>query len=66
MRVADQSGYLMRSMIINPTGKCVEEHIYASSEGEMIYRSVDSETRRETDGKRKTAVKGCPLGMEFP
>merc|ERR1719210_1083244 len=36
--VSDRPGYLARSMTINPTGKRVEEHIYASErKGEVIY-----------------------------
>ena len=50
--MADRDGYLTRSMIINPTGKRVEEHIDASvRKGEMIYRLVDPQTKRETEGE---------------
>ena len=64
--MADRPGYLARSMIINPTGKRVEEHIYASErKGEMIYRLVDPQTKRETEGERVIAVKEGPVGMEF-
>merc|ERR1719210_3299722 len=64
--VADRPGYLARSMTINPTGKRVEEHIYASErKGEMIYRIVDSATKRETDDERVIAVKEGPLRLEF-
>merc|ERR1711884_137304 len=64
--VADRPGYLARSMIINPTGKRVEEHIYASErKGEVIYRLVDPETKKETDDERVIAVKEGPLRMEF-
>ena len=64
--VVDRPGYLARSMIINPTGKRVEEHIYASErKGEMIYRLVDPQTKRETDDERVIAVKEGPLRMEF-
>merc|ERR1712242_309800 len=64
--VADRPGYLARSMTINPTGKRVEEHIYASErKGEVIYRLVDPETKRETEDERVIAVKEGPLRMEF-
>merc|ERR1719232_1832189 len=64
--VADRPGYLARSMTINPTGKRVEEHIYASErKGEIIYRLVDSATKAETDDERVIAVKEGPLRMEF-
>merc|ERR1719232_2249475 len=64
--VADRPGYLARSMTINPTGKRVEEHIYASEKkGEIIYRLVDSATKAETDDERVIAVKESPLRMEF-
>jgi len=64
--VADRPGYLARSMTINPTGKRVEEHIYASErKGEIIYRLVDAATKRETDDERVIAVKEEPLRMEF-
>merc|ERR1719491_2372926 len=64
--VADRPGYLARSMIINSTGKRVEEHIYASErKGEVIYRLVDPQTKRETDDERVIAVKEGPLRMEF-
>merc|ERR1712117_321236 len=64
--VADRPGYLARSMTINPTGKRVDEHIYASErKGEIIYRLVDPVTKRETDDERVIAVKESPLRMEF-
>merc|ERR1711963_461920 len=64
--VADRPGYLARSMTINPTGKRVEEHIYASErKGEIIYRLVDPITKGETDDERVIAVKENPLRMEF-
>merc|ERR1711963_1010290 len=64
--VADRPGYLARSMTINPTGKRVEEHIYASErKGEIIYRLVDPVTKRETEDERVIAVKESPLRMEF-
>merc|ERR1719446_1688171 len=64
--VADRPGYLARSMTINPTGKRVQEHIYASERKcEVIYRVVDPETKRETDDERVIAVKEGPLRMEF-
>merc|ERR1712038_1409174 len=64
--VADRPGYLARSMTINPTGKRVEEHIYASERrGEIIYRLVDPATKAETDDERVIAVKESPLRMEF-
>ena len=64
--VVDRPGYLARSMIINPTGKRVEEHIYASErKGEMIYRLVDPQTKSETDDERVIAVKEGPLRMSF-
>ena len=44
----------------------MEEHIYASERnGEMIYRLVDPQTKRETDDERVIAVKEGPLRMEF-
>merc|ERR1719210_1719803 len=56
--VADRPGYLARSMTINPTGKRVEEHIYASErKGEVVYRLVDPQTKKETDDERVIAVK---------
>merc|ERR1719203_2684437 len=62
----DRPGYLARSMTINPTGKRTQEHIYANErKGEMIYRIVDPETKRETDDERVIAVKEGPLRMEF-
>merc|ERR1719410_2269837 len=64
--VADRPGYLARSMTINPTGKQVEEHIYASErKGEVVYRVVDPQTKQETDDERVIAVKENPLRMEF-
>merc|ERR1712242_276358 len=64
--VADRPGYLARSMKINATDACVQEHIYANERtGEMIYRVVDPETKRETDDERVIAVKEGPLRMEF-
>merc|ERR1719336_1963697 len=64
--VADRPGYLARSMTINPTGKRVEEHIYASErKGEVVYRVVDPDTKQETDDERVIAVKESPLRMEF-
>merc|ERR1719346_284397 len=64
--VADRPGYLARSMTINPTGKRVEEHIYASErKGEVIYRLVDPQTKEETEDERVIAVKEGPLRMEF-
>merc|ERR550532_2675248 len=64
--VADRPGYLARSMTINPTGKRVEEHIYASErKGEIIYRLVDPATKSETEDERVIAVKEEPLRMEF-
>merc|ERR1712117_933235 len=64
--VADRPGYLARSMTINPTGKRVEEHIYASErKGEVIYRLVDPQTKEETEDERVIAVKEDPLRMEF-
>merc|ERR1719330_691671 len=64
--VADRPGYLARSMTINPTGKRVEEHIYASErKGEIIYRLVDPVTKGETEDERVIAVKESPLRMEF-
>ena len=64
--VADRPGYLARSMTIVPTGKRMQEHIYASErKGEIIYRVVDPETKRETDDERVIAVKEGPLRMEF-
>ena len=65
--VVGRPGYLARSMIINPTGKRVEEHIYASErKGEMIYRVVDPQTKCETDDERVIAVKEGPLHEVFP
>merc|ERR1719512_684820 len=64
--VADRPGYLARSMTINPTGKRVEEHIYASERTEeIIYRLMDPATKAETDDERVIAVKESPLRMEF-
>jgi len=64
--VADRPGYLARSMTINSTGACVQEHIYANERtGEIIYRIVDPGTKRETDDERVIAVKEGPLRMEF-
>jgi len=64
--VADRPGYLARSMKINSTGACVQEHIYANErKGEIIYRIVDPGTKRETDDERVIAVKDGPLRMEF-
>ena len=60
-------GFLARSMIINPTGKRVEEHIYASErKGEMIYRVVDPQTKCVADDERGVAVKEGPLHEVFP
>ena len=54
-------------MIINPTGKRVEEHIYASErKGEMIYRVVDPQTKCVADDERGVAVKEGPLHEVFP
>ena len=37
-------------MTINPTKERVHEHIYANERtGEIIYRKVDAETKRESD-----------------
>ena len=60
--VADRPGYLARSMIINPTGNRVEEHIYASErKGEIIYRVVDPATKRETDDERLSQLRRAPF-----
>mmetsp|Transcript_51574 Transcript_51574/g.154136 ORF Transcript_51574/g.154136 Transcript_51574/m.154136 type:complete len:302 (+) Transcript_51574:2-907(+) len=57
---------LARSMNINSTGDRVQERIYASErKGEMIYRIVDPEDKRETDDERVIALKEGPLRMEF-
>merc|ERR1712045_722344 len=64
--VADRPGYLARSMTINSTGACVQEHIYAKERtGEIIYRIVDPGTKRETDDERVIAIKEGPLRIEF-
>ena len=61
--VVGRPGYLARSMIICPTGKRVEEHIYGSG---MIYRVVDPQTKCETDDEQVIAVKEGPLHEVFP
>jgi hypothetical protein len=44
----------------------VHEHIYANErKGEIIYRIVDAETKKESDDERVIAVKTGPLRMEF-
>mmetsp|Transcript_50457 Transcript_50457/g.161505 ORF Transcript_50457/g.161505 Transcript_50457/m.161505 type:complete len:670 (-) Transcript_50457:171-2180(-) len=64
--VVDRPGFLARTMIIKATNKRVEEHIYARErQGEMVYRVVDSTTKRETDDERVIAVKESPLRLEF-
>jgi len=64
--VADRPGFLARSMTINPTKERVHEHIYANERtGEIIYRKVDAETKKESDDERVIAVKDGPLRMEF-
>merc|ERR550534_1477690 len=64
--VADRQGFIARSMTINPTGKRVEEHIYANERtGEMVYRLVDASTKQETDDERVMAVREGPLRVEF-
>merc|ERR1719461_2278872 len=64
--VADRPGYLARSMTINSTKARVHEHIYANErKGEIIYRIVDAETKKESDDERVIAVKDGPLRMEF-
>ena len=53
-------------MIVIPTGKRVEEHIYASERrGEMIYRVVDPQTKCVADNGRGVAVKEGPLHEVF-
>jgi len=53
-------------MTINATGARVQEHVYANErKGEIIYRKVDPETKRETDDERVIVVKEGPLRMEF-
>merc|ERR1719418_91059 len=64
--VADRQGFIARGMTINPTGKRVEEHIYANERtGEMVYRIVDASTKQETDDERVMAVRDGPLRIEF-
>jgi len=64
--VADRQGFIARGMTITPTGKRVEEHIYANERtGEMVYRLVDPSTKQETDDERVMAVRDGPLRIEF-
>jgi len=63
--VAERQGFIARGMTINPTGKRVEEHIYANEyTKEMIYRSVDAGTEQETDEERVMAARVSPLRIE--
>ena len=53
-------------MTIDPLGKSVRDHIYASEcKGEIIYRLVDPATNLETDDERVVAIKENPLRMEL-
>ena len=53
-------------MSTDPTGKRVEERIYASqSKGEIIYRLGGPVTKAEADDVPATAVKDEPLRMEL-
>ena len=48
-------------MIINSTGERVEEHIYANErKGELIYRSVDPQTKVETENDSAMPVLEAP------
>ena len=63
--VADRQGFIARGMTINPTGKRVEEHIYANERtGEMVYRTVNASTKQETDEERVMAVRDSPFRIE--
>ena len=54
-------------MIISPTGKRVEEHIYASERTSgMIYRVVDPQTKCETGDEQVIVVTEGPLHEVFP
>ena len=45
-------------MSFNSTDKRVKEHIYAGKcKGEVIYRLINPETKKESEGERMTAVK---------
>merc|ERR1719204_1838675 len=64
--VQDRKGFLWRSMFVNAQGKKVCEHIYCNERaGEMVYRVVDFETKRELDDERVIAIRENPLRMEF-
>ena len=64
--VADRQGFIARGMTITPTGKRVEEHIYANERtGEMVYRIVDASTKQETDDERVMAVLDSPLRIVY-
>merc|ERR1712032_1240530 len=64
--VTDRPDFIARSMTINPHGKLSEEHIYANREtGEVTYRTVDPDTKREMEDERVIAMKENPLRMEF-
>lgn len=64
--VADRPGFIARGLTINGKNQRVEEHIYINErKGEIVYRVVDSKTKRETDDERVIAVKEEPLRLEF-
>jgi len=64
--VQDRKGFLWRSMYVKAQSKKVCEHIYCNErKGEIIYRVVDLETKRELDDERVIAIREEPLRMEF-
>lgn len=64
--VQDRKGFLWRSMFVNASKKKVIEHIYCNErKGEMVYRKVDFNTKRELEDERVISIKEEPLRMEF-
>jgi len=64
--VQDRSGFLWRSMYVKAAKKKLVEHIYCNERaGEMVYRVVDFNTKREGNDERVIAIKENPLRMEF-
>ena len=63
--VVDRPSYLARSMIINPTGKRVQSTSYQQRKGDMTYRLVDPQTKKEIDDGRVIAAKERPLCIEI-
>ena len=62
--VIDRPSYLAPSMIITPAGKRVESTSWQQRKGDMTYRLVDPQTKKEIDDRRVIAVRENPLLVE--